>query len=116
MWKIFSETVKEKVGVIIANVFRSDDDPSFYNGLIHIMDPAKHQLLCSWHVDQTWRWQIQQKVRTGKETVALMYKSLKVVQGIPDVSTFEHSLALFTDELLDNEHTQEFGQYLLTWP
>lgn len=57
-WKLFFDKLKDKIGTITPEVFMSDDDLSFYNAWKDIMGFVDHRLLCTWHVDQSWRRQI----------------------------------------------------------
>jgi len=62
----------------------SDDDPSYYNAWEQIMLPVEHRLLCTWHVDQSWRRNIQSKIRGTPEKKCLIYKSLRVMHQEPN--------------------------------
>lgn len=66
-WNTFFTKVKESTGNITTNVFMSDDDPAFYNAWRNVMGDTEHKLLCSWHVDHSWRKQIQTKINGSYE-------------------------------------------------
>ncbi|XP_049529014.1 uncharacterized protein LOC119462611 [Dermacentor silvarum] len=51
----FFASIMSKTGQIAANVFMTDDAPSFYNAWTEVMGPPQHRLLCAWHVDKNWR-------------------------------------------------------------
>lgn len=60
-WETFFTVVKDKIrstyelDTIKANVFMSDNDPSFYSAWVKIMGAANMRLVCSWHIDRAWR-------------------------------------------------------------
>lgn len=53
--QVFLEAVKLKAGVISCTIFMSDDAAAFYKTWKCVMGPSLHQLLCTWHVDRSWR-------------------------------------------------------------
>lgn len=66
-WKIFFQKLKNKIGIIKTRIFISDDDPFYYNAWQQIMLSVKYPLLCTWHVDQSWRQNIQSKIQGSPE-------------------------------------------------
>jgi len=77
-----------KVGIISTQIFMSDDDPSYYNAWEQIMFPVKHRLLCTWHVDQSWRRNLQSKIKGSPEKKCLVYKSFRVIHQEPNEIIF----------------------------
>lgn len=113
-WVTFFSKLKDKVGIIKTKVFMTDDDPAFYNGWRAVMGDVDHRLLCSWHVDQAWRKQIQAKIVGSLERKTAVYKSLKVLQHEPNVDEFESILLGVCEELGKDKNTKEFGHYFQT--
>lgn len=111
-WSLYFQKLKDVVGPIKTEIFMSDDDPSFYNAWETIMGPVTHRLLCSWHVDQSWRKQLRSKVKGSQEKKALIYKTLKVIHHEPDVGSFEVMLDGFLEELENDSESKEFCDYL----
>lgn len=110
-WITFFTKVKERTGNINTKVFMSDDDPAFYNAWCNVMGNAEHKLLCSWHVDHSWRKQIQTKIKGSFEKKTYVYKTLKILQHETNVEDFENMLAGISDELRDDNDTKEFYHY-----
>lgn len=110
-WKIFFQQIKNKIGIISTQIFMSDDDPSYYNAWEQIMLPVEHRLLCTWHVDQSWRRNIQSKIKGTPEKKCLIYKSLRVMHQEPNEILFTELLNGFMAEIMDDDDTIQFGEY-----
>lgn len=116
-WITLFEKVRTdaNIGQIITEVFMSDDDPAFYNAWVSVMGPAEKRLLCAWHVDQSWRRNIQSKVHNDKNSLtdkkSLVYKTLKILHHEPDENKFKMLAQSFLFELNYDEDTREFGSY-----
>ncbi|KAL4082867.1 hypothetical protein QTP88_029521 [Uroleucon formosanum] len=110
-WTTFFTKVKEKTGIITTKTFMSDDDPSFYNAWRDVMGDTEHKLLCSWHVDQSWRKQVQAKIKGSYEKKTYVYKTLKILQHEPNTDDFEKLLTGICEELKNDEDTNEFHSY-----
>lgn len=50
----FFASIRSKAGQIPANVFMTDNAPSFYDAWSEVMGPPQHQMLCECHVDENW--------------------------------------------------------------
>jgi hypothetical protein len=61
-YKLFFECIQRAVGLIKANVFMFDNEPTFYNVWELIMGPISKQLLCTWHVLRNWSKNLSKKV------------------------------------------------------
>ncbi|VEN46173.1 unnamed protein product [Callosobruchus maculatus] len=109
VFKVFFESIKEKVGKIEAHVFMSDDAPAFYNAWSIVMGAANFQLICSWHVDRNWRQNLSKICDTEKRS--LVYKTLKVLLRIDDSNTFNTALTKFMGDLMADHDTLKFAKY-----
>jgi len=69
---------KERVGEIQADVFMSDDSPTFRNAWTKIFEAAKKYLLCTWHVKKAVWKNIHEMipVKEDKKTVNAMFKNV----------------------------------------
>lgn len=114
-WNVFFSKLKNEVGVIHTEIFMSDDDPSYYNSWEVIMAPAKHRLICSWHVDQSWRRQIQSKIKGSVEKKSFIYKCLKILHHEPYEEEFYQLLDSFIYMIENDEETEEFAEYFIKY-
>lgn len=83
----------------------SDDDSSYYNTWKQIMLPVEHQLLCTWHVDQSWRRNIQSKFEELMKKKCLIYKSLRVMHQEPNEIIFKELLDGFMVKIMNDHDT-----------
>lgn len=67
--------------------------------------------MCTWHVDQSWRRNIQSKIRGTAEKKCLVYKSLRVMHQEPNEIIFTELLNGFMDEIMNDDDTIQFGEY-----
>lgn len=110
---LFFEKVKEKVGVVTASVFMSDDAPAFNNVWSKVMSVPKHKLLCTWHVDKNWRKNLS-KIKGGQDKKSLVYKTIKVLlQSLSAKEEFGELLSKTVSNLLNDPDTLEFGEYFV---
>ncbi|XP_050516483.1 uncharacterized protein LOC126891348 [Diabrotica virgifera virgifera] len=112
LFEFFFNKIKDKVGNIQTQTFMSDDAPAFYNAWRHIMGPAEHQLLCSWHVQRNF-FQNLNKITgdNSKEKRSLVFKTLKVLQSETNEQKFSVGLKKFVDDLNSDPDTSSFGNY-----
>ena len=106
----FFHTIVNNVGPIKASVFMSDDDPIFYNAWSNIMPKPQHNLLCAWHVDRSWRKQLQ-KVKGTQENKSQVYKCVRLLLQSTDEEEFKALLKITVQEFLGCETTRDFGNY-----
>ncbi|XP_034236338.1 uncharacterized protein LOC117642361 [Thrips palmi] len=106
---VFFEAVKNQVGRIKCNVFMSDDYPAYYNAWEVVMAPANHRLLCTWHVDRSWRTQLKQKVKENKAPE--VYKGCRVLLECKQAEDLEELAESFIQMCENDEETKEFGKY-----
>ncbi|XP_034236595.1 uncharacterized protein LOC117642470 [Thrips palmi] len=107
---VFFEAVKRRLGTSIStNIFMSDDYPAYYNAWAAVMGPARHRLLCTWHVDRAWRTQLKQKVNDVKAPE--VYKGCRVLLECKDPERLESLIVNFIQLCESDEETNEFGRY-----
>lgn len=115
-WTIFFQKMKEldDINNLVPKVFMSDDDDSFYNAWKIVFGPVQYRLLCTWHVDRSWRNQLQIKI-SNVEKRALVYKALRVLLQCTKVEEFESMLKGFMEELIADQETRSFGEYFRSY-
>ncbi|XP_049813901.1 uncharacterized protein LOC126260609 [Schistocerca nitens] len=101
---------REKAGVIKSTVFMSDDTNVFRCAWAGVMGLAEHNLLCTWHIDRSWRSNLR-KVHGGPNKQTQVYKALRMLLEEADIEKFSELLELFERELQEDEDTREFGMY-----
>ncbi|XP_049779635.1 uncharacterized protein LOC126176522 [Schistocerca cancellata] len=106
----FFTCVREKAGVIKSTVFMSDDTNVFRCAWAGVMGLAEHNLLCTWHIDRSWRSNLR-KVHGGPNKQTQVYKALRMLLEEADIEKFSELLELFERELQEDEDTREFGMY-----
>ncbi|XP_047103518.1 uncharacterized protein LOC124722391 [Schistocerca piceifrons] len=106
----FFTCVKEKADLIKPSVFMSDDTQIFRCAWARVMGLADNNLLCTWHVDRSWRKNLR-KVCGGPQRQTQVYKALSMLLEEPEVDKFGELLELFERELHEDENTKDFGIY-----
>jgi len=106
MSRCFS-SVKEKVGLISAKVLMSDDTTTSINACSNIMSNPQHHLLCNWHVDRSWRKNLNKIKSLTKHSE--VYKACRTLMEILDIDQFQNSLECFLAMCEDDVETKEFG-------
>gem|GEM_PF-4549271 len=109
----FLSAVKNKVGIITATEFMSDDAPTFYNAWCDVMGLPQRKLLCTWHVDRAWRSQLN-KIKS-KYKQADIYKACRTLLGMLDEEDFRTALENFLILCEEDEDCIEFGKYFMTY-
>lgn len=79
------------------------------------MLPVKYRLLCTWHVDQSWRRNIQSKIQGSPEKMCLVYKSLRVMHQEPNETIFTKLLYGFMANIMNDDDTIQFGEYFQSY-
>ncbi len=105
----FFRRVKETSGVIIPAWFMSDDAEQLFNAWISVMGPGPRKLLCVWHVDRAWRFNL--KLVNGKEAQATVYHTLRVLLEETDITKFEKLLKSAVEYFNQSETAEDFGKY-----
>jgi hypothetical protein len=70
---------------------------TFSNTWNRVMQPALHQLFCSWHVHRAWQVNLSKIIDKKRSNV---YKTLKLLQQDVDVDKFVVSLDNFIKQLI----------------
>ncbi|KAF4524994.1 hypothetical protein B566_EDAN014136 [Ephemera danica] len=106
---LFFTHLKAKTGILKCTYFMSDDFPAFFNSWVNVMGPCHTQkLLCSWHVDKSWKSHFNMK----DEKQQLLYKDLKALQMEYDAATFEAALEGLLEKVKQCEETKHLASYV----
>lgn len=62
-------------------------------------------------MDQSWRRNIQSKIKGTPEKKCLIYKSLRVMHQEPNEIIFTELLNGFMTEIMNDDDTIQFGEY-----
>ncbi|XP_049801665.1 uncharacterized protein LOC126236412 [Schistocerca nitens] len=109
--QVFFEQIKKCIGNIKTKVFMSDDCDCYYSAWSVVMGHSEHRLLCTWHVDRTWRRNICAKVNGNAMLKSTVYKALKTLHLQTDREKFSELLDGFLTWCAEEEGTEEFGKY-----
>lgn len=113
IYQFFFSYLKEAVGQIKTSVFMSDITDTYFMAWCDVMEPPKHRLLCSWHVDRAWQTNLVKIKNSDKKS--WVYKTLKYIQSIPNREVFQKKIIEFSQMLNDDEETHKFGDYLIKY-
>ena len=102
----FFTAVNQKVGLIQAKVCMSDDAPAYINAWTSIMGSPGHHLICSWHVDKSWRTNLGKINSLSKQSE--VYKTCRLLMETTDVKRFEDSLKEFEACLILQQKPSEY--------
>ena len=58
----------------------TDDAEAYYNAWVSAFSRPDRKLLCSWHVDRSWRRKLNEHLK-DKEQMAEVYAALKSLQN-----------------------------------
>ena len=72
----------------------SDDADAYYNAWVSTFSRPDRKLLCSWHVDRSWRRKLNEHLK-DKEQMAEVYAALKSLQNDLSETSFRRSLQQF---------------------
>lgn len=91
----------------------SDDyPPAFFNAFCEIFQSNTYHLLCTWHVLRAWNQALNSKIKDS--TVRQTFNDkLITIQRESDRLKFEKESNIFIRNLITDEATKEFAQYLL---
>ncbi|GFW01174.1 uncharacterized protein TNCV_1764111 [Trichonephila clavipes] len=85
----FFQEIRNRLTHLQPKVFMSDDDPAFWNAWQRIFGDVKYNLLCSWHVSQSWNRNLSSKVKDPELRKEMKNKLTTLVSEIDEL-TFEH--------------------------
>ncbi|KAK3860789.1 hypothetical protein Pcinc_033181 [Petrolisthes cinctipes] len=88
--KVFLDKIKDRMGVVQAQVFMSDDDPLFRNAWYATMggDITVKYLNCSWHTDRAFRKSISSKISVSFIEKATVYQMLRALMDEEEEDKF----------------------------
>ncbi|XP_066140804.1 uncharacterized protein [Euwallacea fornicatus] len=103
---LFSE-LKKWAGVNLTKIFMSDVDPVFYDSWMEMVKPAEKQVFSPWHVDKSWRENLE-KIELPERRVEI-YKRLRLL--VDEQSDFTEALARFCEDIENDPDTLQFASY-----
>ena len=89
--RVFFTSIRERCGDPKAEIFMSDDAEAYHNAWVSSFSRPGRKLLCSWHVDRSWRRKIGEHIK-DKEQQAEVYAALKGLQNETNEAGFRRSL------------------------
>ena len=90
----FFASIRERCGDVKTEIFMTDDAEGYHNSWISAFSRPAKKLLCSWHVDRSWRRKINEHIK-DKEQQAEVYSALKSLQNETSEAEFRRSLQKF---------------------
>ena len=91
---VFFASIRGRCDDVKTEIFMSDDADGYHNSWISAFSRPTKNLLCSWHVDQSWRRKINENIK-DKEQQAEVYAALKSLQNETREAEFRRSLQKF---------------------
>ena len=88
---VFFESIRERCGDVKTEIFMSDDAEAYHNAWASTFSRPDKKLLCSWHVDRSWRRKIAEHIK-DKEQQAEVYAAFKGLQNETSEAGFRRSL------------------------
>ena len=86
--------MRERCGDVATDVFMSDDADAYYNAWVSTFPRPNKKLLCSWHVDRSWRRKLNEHIR-DRAVLAEVYAAMKRLQNETNEAVFRRSLQQF---------------------
>ena len=106
----YFKAIKFKVDKINSEIFMSDDYPTYYNAWVEVFGPAKHKLICAWHIHQSWNKNYTKiKCQSKTDKVKIIMKNL--IQEL-DINKFNQQLVFQVANLKSDKDTKSFGEYI----
>ncbi|KAG5870796.1 hypothetical protein JTB14_025711 [Gonioctena quinquepunctata] len=106
----FFNFIKEHTGISKTEVLMMDNDDSFYNLWVSVMDPPEKRLFCTWHIERAWSKSLSQIHDENKknETKNILRTLLLIERdkNICDITMYE---AL--DRMSADADTRQFAIY-----
>jgi len=110
---IFFSKIRDQTGIIHPNVFMSDMAESFYNAWVVEMEPPKHRLYCTWHVDRAWRKNLN-KIKNKTKQVEI-YKVLRTLLVEQDAEAFSRMFDNAINRMAKDDETINFSNYFTSY-
>lgn len=92
--RVFFRSIRERCSDVKTEIFMSDDAEAYHNAWVSVFARPDKKLLCSWHVDRSWRRMLNEVIK-DKEQVAEVYGALKNLQNEISEAGFRRSLQQF---------------------
>ena len=85
--RVFFKSLRDRCGDVKTEFFMSDDAEAYHNAWSSVFSRPGRKLLCSWHVDRSWRRKLNE-LNKDKEEQAEVYAALKNLQNEINESKF----------------------------
>lgn len=106
---LFLEKVYKNTGRIMSPLwFMSDEANQYFGAWTKVFGEGCNKLLCSWHVDRSWRGL---KAIGDSHLEALVYKQLKALMEEPKKAMFDTMLKQCLKEWKSHVKTRDFARY-----
>ena len=92
--RVFFKSLRDTCGDVQTEYFMSDDADAYHNAWSSIFTKPVRKLLCSWHVDRSWRRKLNELIKDKDQQVEV-YAALKSLQNEPSECKFRRSLQQF---------------------
>ena len=86
----FLMAVKQNVHSIKPHWVMTDDAEQYFSAWVAVFGMGPKKLLCTWHVDRTWRGAVN--AIQDKQKAALVYHNVRVLMEESDVDNFKFML------------------------
>ncbi|GFX63426.1 uncharacterized protein TNCV_3620291 [Trichonephila clavipes] len=108
----FFEGIRKRLTHLQPKVFMSYDAAAVWNAWHRVFGDVKCNLLCSWHVSQSWNRNLSSKVKDPELRKEMKNKLTTLVSEI-DKSTFERIYDDFLQNYIKNEESKNFVEYFV---
>ncbi|KAF4514247.1 UNVERIFIED_CONTAM: hypothetical protein B566_EDAN019539, partial [Ephemera danica] len=106
---LFFSCLKARTGTLKCSFFMSDDFPGFFNSWTHVMGTfSTKKLLCSWHVDKSWKSHFNMKDEHQQQ----LYKDMKTLQMEPDPKIFEAAMEGLLQKIKESPEIKHLEKYV----
>ena len=92
--RVFFSSIRNKCGDVKTEIFMSDDAKAYHNAWVSAFARPDKKLLCSWHVDRSWRRKVNELIK-DKDQAEEVYAALKTLQNEIEEASFRRSLQQF---------------------
>ena len=65
--RVFFARIRERCGDVKTEIFMSDDTEAYHNAWASVFSRPGKKLLCSWHVDRSWRRKIGEHIKDKQQ-------------------------------------------------
>jgi len=110
--RILFSKIRDETGIIQPNVFVSDMVKSFYNTWVVEMEPPKHRLYFTLHVDCAWRKNLN-KIKNKTKQVEI-YKVLRTLLVEQDAEAFSRMFDNAINLMANDDETINFSNYFIS--